>query len=373
MRQRVFPTSVLDSAQPFRARIVAVMATVTAATTLLFGSWGAIHAQDGTSGAPPLEESNCVLAPASDIEDLRAVQEPTPAATPATPVANTLILGPAATPVASPVRDDTAAATPVLATPEPTPVAETSVPLNEELLTEDLVAASTSLASCLSEGEFGQVVDHASPTFRGQLVGSSRPLGGSDYVALAETFPPIDYSILEVENPTLVDDTTATADVVWSMANQVRSDQWTFTLTNVQGVTMWTVAEAAPGTLTPSLEPATIYTTISGNRYSLIPDTVAEATVLFNVQNNDPVDHELLVLKLDRGVSTDTLLRTPGPQLPAGVTMVGQATIANNSNGRLLLTDLEPGLYTIVCLLPDENGVPHLADGMETTFLVEAP
>jgi plastocyanin len=210
-------------------------------------------------------------------------------------------------------------------------------------------------------------------TFRGQLVGSTQPLSGSDYVTLAETFPRIDYSILEVESPTLVDDTTATADVVWTLANQVRSDRWTFTISNVQGVTMWTVDEATAGTLTPSLESTPIFTTISQDRYSLLPGTVAGDTVLFEVANNDSVAHELLVLRLDDGISTDVLLQTPGPQLPVGVTMIGQATIAGDGEGQLLLTDLEPGVYTIVCLLPDETGVPHLADGMETTFTVEAP
>jgi hypothetical protein len=258
------------------------------------------------------------------------------------------------------------------ASPVASPDTDASAPLNEELLTEDLVAASTSLTSCLTEGDFGQASNHMTATFRGQLVGSTQPLSASDYVSLAETFPPINYSILEVENPTLVDDTTATADVVWTLANQVRSDRWTFTISDVQGVTMWTVDVATPGTLTPSLESTSIFTTISQDRYSLLPGTVVDDTVLFEVNNNDGVDHEILVLRLDDGISTDVLLRTPGPQLPVGVTMIGQATIAGDGDGRLLLTDLEPGVYTIVCLLPDEAGVPHLAAGMETTFTVEA-
>jgi hypothetical protein len=258
------------------------------------------------------------------------------------------------------------------ASPTASPVVGASASLNEELLNEDLVAASTSLTSCLTEGDFGQASNHMTATFRGQLVGSTQPLSASDYASLAETFPQIDYSILEVENPTLVDDTTATADVVWTLANQVRSDRWTFTISNVQGVTMWTVDEAAAGTLTPSLESTPIFTTISQERYLLLPGTVASDTVLFEVNNDDGVDHELLVLRLDDSISTDVLLRTPGPQLPAGVTMIGQATIAGDGDGRLLLSDLEPGVYTIVCLLLDETGVPHLADGMETTFTVEA-
>lgn len=378
MRQRVIPMPHRNPTYPSRQRLIAGMVTIAAAFALLSGSWATSQAQDGTGGAPPLEETNCVLVPASDIAELRDDPDATPAATPAaspvtddapvTPIAN-LIMGEArATPMASPV---------VNGTPGPSPVAspetERAQDVSEEQLTEDLVAASTSLTSCLSEGDFGQAADHMTSTFRGQLVGSTRPLSASDYVSLAETFPLIEYAVLEVENPSLVNDTTATADVVWSLANQVRSDHWTFTLTEVQGITMWTVDEAGPGTLTPSLESTSIFTTISGNRYSLLPISVADDTVLFEVNNNDAVDHELLVLRMSPLVTTDDLLRTPGPQLPNGVTMIGQATIMANSSGRLILTGLEPGVYTIVCLLPDENGVPHLADGMEATFTIEAP
>lgn len=340
------------------------MATVALVSSLVLGSWGAAQAQDGTGGAPPLEETNCVLVPASDLEALQDVPDTSPASTTAasptsdqassTPASSQLIMGPAATPIA-------------------TPATEMTAPSNDELLTEDLVAASTSLTSCLTEGNFNQVVDHTSPIFRGQLVGYGRPLPGDVYISLAESFPPIEYSVLEILNPTLVDDTTATADVVWQLAHQIRVDQWTVALAEVQGLTVWTVEMAAPSSATPSIEATSITTTISGNRYTLNPATVADDTVLFEVTNNDQVDHELLVLRLGDGVTSGVLLRTPGPQLPEGVTMIGQATIERSGSGRLLLTSLEPGSYTIVCLLPDQNGVPHLADGMETAFTVEAP
>ena len=32
--------------------------------------------------------------------------------------------------------------------------------------------------------------------------------------------------------------------------------------------------------------------------------------------------------------------------------------------------NLEPGAYTVVCLLPDADGVPHLALGETATFTV---
>lgn len=352
MRHRVHPETDQHISRPWRHRVVAGVATLSLASALFVVS-PATHAQDGTSGAAPLEETNCVLVPASDINALRAAPSP------------------ASTPVASPVTDLTGAIPVVPASPAASPAANTAKPFNTELLLEDLTAASTSLTSCLSEGNTAQVVSHTSELFRAQLLGSPTPLGGNVFASLYDTLPPVKYQVLEIQDVQLVDDTTATAQVVWQLAHQVRVDQWTFSLEQVQGLPVWTVQRAEPGSVEPKIDATTIEVTISDNRYELGSDTVSREAAMFDVTNQDDIDHELLVLRLGDGISTDTLLRTPGPELPEGVTMIGQATIAANSDGRLLLNDLEPGTYTIVCLLPNENGVPHLSEGMEATFTVE--
>lgn len=329
-------------------RLIATVATVSVASSVLLGSVAG-SAQDGTSGAAPLEETNCMLVPASDIDDLRAG-----GASPSSPAA-------------TPVAPDTQA-TPVSSA---SPVAQGPASVNEDLLLEDLTASATSLMSCLDEGDAARIVDRTSGTFRGQLLGSPEALSGDLFVSLFETLPSLEYSVLEIGDVQLVDDTTATAEIVWQLGNQVRVDQWTFSLGRVEGLSMWTIEGAEPGSIVPSVNATDVRVTISDNRYNLSETTIQSDAVLFNVTNNDATDHELLVLRMEEGVTTDTLLTTPGPELPEGVTMAGQATIAANAEGRLLLAGLEPGTYTIVCLLPNENGVPYLAEGMEITFEVE--
>jgi hypothetical protein len=134
---------------------------------------------------------------------------------------------------------------------------------------------------------------------------------------------------------------------------------------------MWVVARAEPGTMTPASAPQMVDVQITENRYTLDTDTVSGETVQFNATNADAVDHELLVLRLEGDAKTSDLLTTPGPTLPKGISFIGQATIPAGAEGRLLLADLEPGKYAIVCLLQNEDGLPHLADGMETSFTVE--
>lgn len=355
MSHRVHPETDQQTSRQWRRRARAGLAMVALlmATTIVTPI---TYAQDGTSGAAPLEETNCVLVPATPISDLLS-ETGSPAASPdATPPTD--LIG--ATPVSE--------ATPISAA---TPVAEESGIDGEDLLLEDLTAASTSLTSCLSEGRASQVASHTSPVFRAQLIGSPSPLNADVFTALYETLPPVDYRILEIQDAQLVDDTTATAEIVWQLAYQVRVDKWTFAMERVQGLSVWTVQKADPGSIEPVIDPETVEVTISENRYTLGSASISADAVMFNASNKDAVDHELLVLRLDEGVSTETLLRTPGPQLPEGVAMIGQATIPAKSDGSMLLNDLEPGIYTIVCLLPDEDGVPHLSEGMETTFEVE--
>jgi hypothetical protein len=131
------------------------------------------------------------------------------------------------------------------------------------------------------------------------------------------------------------------------------------------------VDRAEPGTMAPEIDPQMVDVEVAENRYTLSTESVSGDSVQFNARNTDPVDHELLVLRMEGDVKTDSLLTTPGPSLPEGITFIGQATIPAGAEGRLLLTDLEPGRYAIVCLLQAENGLPHLADGMETSFTVK--
>jgi len=78
----------------------------------------------------------------------------------------------------------------------------------------------------------------------------------------------------------------------------------------------------------------------------------------------------LLVLHLADGMTIDSLLKHSGPDLPDGVTYMGQVTIPARSSGNLVLVGLKPGTYSIVDLLPAENGVPHLAVGMQATLTI---
>lgn len=312
---------------------------------LLAGAPVPVNAQtdDGTGAAIPGPPSACAI-PRSTI-DLSTTESLTPAAVVA------------ATP--NPTRAASAAATPG------TPAAETVAPLTAELL-----SASTTITSCLSERNVETFTAITSDLYRGQQFGTGDPISATLYAELAPTLLPLEYRIVELRDITIVDSRTVTTEVTYTVAYQRRTSVWTFTQDRVDGLLSWVLAgeEAAePGVP----DGATVLeVTMRDDAYSVAGDATADPDVAIALTNLDAEDHEALVLSLSENTGTGALLRNPGPGLPEGVTFIGQATVAAEAEGTLVLANLPPGVYTIVCLLPDENGLPHLRLGMETTFTV---
>ena len=264
----------------------------------------------------------------------------------------------AATAVASP------AATPVPSAPDPV-----------ELLAEELTAVAESLAACLSEGDVETVTQLAAERYLGQLFGSSVPFSRDEYEAIASELTPIPVRIVSLEDVTPAGDDRATALVTQIVGNQLLRAEWTFEPApsgeRRARESTWRLAGerqqpvfAPPGAVPIDVE-------IGDRSFTLDETTVSGPDVVLNGTNDSDEDHEMLVLRLASGFTTADLLRASGPDLPREVTYIGAATVTAGNEGHLVLVDLEPGEYTMVCLFPDPEGIPHLAQGMEATFTVE--
>lgn len=296
---------------------------------------------DGTGAAFPGPPSACEI-PGSTL-DLTETEQLTPAAS-ATPFTT-----PAASPSATPG----------------TPSAPAVAPLTAELL-----SASTTITSCLTERDVEIFTAITSDVYRGQQFGTGEPIPASVYAELAPALLPIEYRIVELRDITVVDERTVTTVVTYTVAYQRRTSVWTFTQDRVDGLLSWilTSEESRDPAIpdgTSSLDVA-----IQDNAYAITGDSTVGPDVAFDLTNRDEHDHEALVLRLPPETGTSVLLRNPGPGLPEGVAFIGQVTVAAGAEETLALANLPPGDYTIVCLLPDEDGLPYLRLGMETTFTV---
>lgn len=106
-----------------------------------------------------------------------------------------------------------------------------------------------------------------------------------------------------------------------------------------------------------------------------IPDTVPAGISTWKVVNDGPQPHEMIVLKLNDGVSFDELLahlQANGEHGMPAVAIGGVQGLTVGHTGNWTY-DLVPGEYAVICVIPDpETGQPHLALGMIAPFTVEA-
>ena len=330
------------------------LAAALALSVALGGAVSTALAQDGTGAATPTPPSACEIVTATYTG--QTGDSVTPMATP----------GDMATPASG------GSDIPVLFFGETPEAGEGTGGVSvADVLEKDLQASATAIAGCLSDGQYETLVRITGATYRGQLVGAGFPLTDDEFTLIATAMPHVPYQILSIENATATSGTTASADVTYELAHQVRSSTWEFELQEVDGQNVWTLQSETSMTPVAPANTDTLTVAIDGEGYTIADAAVTGPSVAIEATNTDDADHEILVLRLGPDVTTDDLLTVTGPSLPEGVTYIGQATVPAGSSGTLLLSGLQPGTYTIVDLLPNAQGLPNLSDGMSITFDVE--
>lgn len=91
--------------------------------------------------------------------------------------------------------------------------------------------------------------------------------------------------------------------------------------------------------------------------------------IAFNVTNTGEYPHEMVILQLPEGVTVEALFEDES--LFAQVQFFG-FTFAEPGQAAmpLVLVDLPPGTYTVVCFVDVPEGVPHVMRGMVIEFEV---
>jgi hypothetical protein len=285
-------------------------------------------------------------------------------------------LTPAAGPAVIQIEEEggvTATTVSVPATPAATPVPLAPDPLLT--LTSELTAVSEALAACLTAGDAEMVAQLAGERYLGQLFGSSVPLTAEDYLAITAELTPIPTRIVSVTDVARPDPDRAVATVTQVVAHQLMQAEWTFEQVpsgeRPAGSSAWRLAGERRLPTPPLPEAAVIEVDIGDRWFALNETTVAGPDVVLRGRNTVDEDHEMFVVRLAPGYTTADLLRAAGPDLPAEAVFIGELPIPAGGDGDLVLVDLASGPYTLVCLFPDAQGTPHLAQGMEATFTVE--
>ena len=314
----------------------------------------------GSSWAPPARAATCELpAAGASGRAFDAVKASEPS-----PQAETIIQ----------VEEEATPATPL---PAATPGAATPGPASADslaALTDELTAVSEALAECLSAGDAETVVQLAGERYLGQLFGSSVPLPKAEYVAIAAQLTPVPTRIVSVAEVTRRDEDRATAIVTQVVGNQLMQAEWTFQQAprgeRQPGRSPWQLAGERQLPAPARAGAAAIDVEIDKRAFALDETAVTGPDIVLRGDNVSAEDHEMLVLRLAPGFTTADLLRAAGPDLPDDAAFVGELPVPAGKERDLVLVDMPPGTYTLVCLFPDAEGTPHLAQGMEAMFTV---
>lgn len=106
-----------------------------------------------------------------------------------------------------------------------------------------------------------------------------------------------------------------------------------------------------------------------------LPDSIKTGPQLWHIQNMGKQWHEMVIVKLNEGVTVDNLMEMLQSEQTEGPPPFEQVAMwaPNGAGEQAWVTfDLPAGEYTVLCFLPDVtgDGTPHLAHGMVRTLTV---
>jgi len=286
-----------------------------------------------------------------------------------------------------------AAATPApaspVASPGATPVAQAAAAIGGQAaqtidqttssMIEQLVAT---VAACQTKRDYKTLAELVTPGFITEVYGGGTELSTVEFIQLGADLPAQTVTIKSINDLSIDDKGVIGADVVSIAGHQLLNSRWTFIAradaagddTGVQAGQVsgaWAVNSLTPQAVKIARGAKQFDVNVSDT--ALSPATLSAkrgVDVVLNGANSGKQDHELLALKLPKGMTVGDLLLATGPAFPKGVEFVGQVTIPTKSKGQLVLTGFARGSYVVVDMLPDEDGIPYLAKGFSSTLKI---
>lgn len=297
--------------------------------------------------------------PVTDLITAAAVPSATSAAgTAASPVS--------ATPLATTASSTTPVASPITGTATATTTSTSSSV--DAATANDLQKLTFAVMNCTSQSQIAILETLVTDTFLSQAYAGGGALSHDDLIAIASVTVVPEQRLLAFDNLQQNGD-SITAEVIYTSGNQLIHERWTF-VKSADGSGWLLDSEATLPALTQAGASVTT-ATIRDNGMKTNPREVAGPNVVIHSVNSDKVAHEVLVLRLPIGATTELLLEQPGPNLPDGVDFIGQITVPAGGEALLPLIDLAPGNYVLVDMLLDGNGTPYLANGFKARLIVE--
>lgn len=258
-------------------------------------------------------------------------------------------------PMASPEGDEGEMMMP----PEPEPL--TGEPADDATAAE-VEAAVANLESCLNAGMYVELASLFTANGLMEECGTTNPYDGeSCWAGLTLSFD-------TVENVQTLDDGRLAADVTYQVFNNLTADQFVF----VREGDFLLVDTMIPMDVEIP-EGATVITGEMVDYAFELDETSAPAgTIAFDVTNTGEYPHEIVIVGLPEGITIEDVFEDES--LFEQVQFYGFTFSESGEDAPpLVLVDMEPGIYTLICFVDVPEGVPHVMRGMILEFEVTAP
>jgi hypothetical protein len=289
-----------------------------------------------------------------------AADTPDPAGTPV--AADDLL----ATPIAEASPEVATPLAPV-ASPEASPIVEITEASAQNA--DQLRSVVFGVLNCTNMRDFDALSDLVTNNYLRFTFAGGATLAREDLLLIAEVTVIPDLELVAFDNVKVIGD-EATAEVLSLAGNQLRHEEWAFVRSSATGP--WRVQRVTALVPLAVDGSATVEVAIDTQRLGTNPRDVTGGNVVLIGTNSDRVDHEMVVLRLPAGTTTDILLQSAGPDLPAGVDFIGQMTVPANGEAVLPLMNLPAGNYVVVDMLLDDAGLPNFASGYRARLVIEA-
>ena len=160
------------------------------------------------------------------------------------------------------------------------------------------------VAACQTAGDYETMSRLVSQKYLGKVYGGGPSMSRATFLELAKSFPPTRVRFRDFEDFRL-NESEALASVKLIVGNQLTLDRMTFIESNTAGA--WLIDSAETRKVEPPRDHDDVRITIRDNRYDPAALTAEGANIELVVKNEDEVDHEVLVLRLDEGIDASSL------------------------------------------------------------------
>jgi hypothetical protein len=125
-------------------------------------------------------------------------------------------------------------------------------------------------------------------------------------------------------------------------------------------------AEQDPSVTEPDPDAAQVAVTATDYAFAFDPPVAGRTS--FTMTNAGEERHVMLLFRLAEGFTVDDVLESEGDE---GAEEELESDTAAAGEEAVLTADLVPGVYGMICFLPDADGTPHFELGMVSEFTIE--